>query len=107
MRIFSGIIAAALMVWACAAHTQEATAPPGQYASAQAALERGLGAFRTGKHEIAIPALSAAAAMGNSSARFVAEFYLARIYAADAGPTKDLAKAFVLYRKLADEKSHH
>ena len=41
--------------------------------------------------------------MGNSSARFVAEFYLARIYAADAGPAKDPAKAFVLYRKLADE----
>ena len=41
--------------------------------------------------------------MGDSSARFVAEFYLARIYAADAGPAKDPAKAFVLYRKLADE----
>jgi uncharacterized protein len=104
MRTFSRIIAAALIAWACAAHAQQATAPPsGQYASAQAALERGLGAFRTGKHETAITALNAAAAMGDSSARFVAEFYLARVYAADAGVAKDPAKAFVLYRKLADE----
>jgi hypothetical protein len=103
MRISSGVIAAALIAWAGAAHAQQATAPSAQHAAAQVALERGLGAFRTGKHDTAIAELSAAAAAGDSSARFIAEFYLARIYAADVGPATDHTKAFVLYRKLADE----
>jgi hypothetical protein len=103
MRISSGIIAAVLIAWAAAGHAQQATAPSGPYASAQAALERGLGAFRTGRHDTAIAELNAAAAVGDSSARFIAEFYLARIYAADASPVTDHTKAFVLYRKLADE----
>ena len=104
MRISSGVIAAALIAcWAGAAHAQQAIAPSAPYASAQVALERGLAAFRTGKHDIAIAELNAAAAVGDSSARFIAEFYLARIYAADVGPATDHTKAFVLYRKLADE----
>jgi hypothetical protein len=103
MRISSGVIAAALIAWAGAAHAQQATAPSAPYASAQVALQRGLGAFRTGKHDTAIAELNAAAAVGDSSARFIAEFYLARIYAADVGPATDHTKAFVLYRKLADE----
>jgi hypothetical protein len=97
-------MAAALIAWAGLAHAQQTTVPPSApYASAQAALDRGLGAFRTAKYDTAIAALTAAAAMGDSSTRFVAEFYLARIYAADAGPATDHTKAFVLYRKLADE----
>lgn len=108
MRISSGIIAAALMAWACAwvspgRAQQVPTVPPPPSVSAQAALERGLDAFRTGKQETAISALSSAAAMGDTSVRFFAEFYLARIYAADTGPITDHTKAFVLYRKLADE----
>jgi TPR repeat protein len=97
-------MAAAMIAWAGVGHAQQAAAPPSaQYASAQAALERGLAAFRTGKHEIAISALTTAAATGDPSGRFVSEFYLARIYAASAGPATDHTKAFVLYRKLADE----
>jgi TPR repeat protein len=106
MRIFSGIIAAALIAWAGATQAQQPapTVPPSApSASAQAALERGLGAFRAGKQETAISALSSAAAMGDPSIRFFAEFYLARVYAADTGPVTDHTKAFVLYRKLADE----
>jgi hypothetical protein len=104
MRIFSGIIAAALIAWVGAAGAQQATVqPPAPSAAAQEALERGLDAFRAGKQEAAISALSSAGAMGDSSIRFFAEFYLARIYAADAGEIADHAKAFVLYRKLADE----
>jgi uncharacterized protein len=105
MRISSGIIAAALIACAGIAHAQQATTVPPSASSAlaQAALERGLGAFRTGKQEAAISALGSAAAMGDSSIRFFAEFYLARIYAADAGHVTDHTKAFVLYRKLADE----
>ena len=65
MRIFSGVIAAALIAWAGAAHAQQATVPSAPYASAQMALERGLGAFRTGKHDTAIAELSAAAAVNS------------------------------------------
>jgi TPR repeat protein len=104
MRTFSGIIAAALIAWTGAVHAQQATPPPSaQDTPAQVALERGLGAFRTGQHDTAIAELSAAAAAGDPSVRFFAEFYLARIYAADAGPASDHTKAFVLYRKLADD----
>jgi len=106
MRIFSGIIAAAIVAWAGAAGAQQARVlPPAAATSgtAHAALERGLDAFRAGKQDAAISALGSAAAMGDASVRFFAEFYLARIYAADAGPLTDHTKAFVLYRKLADE----
>jgi exopolysaccharide production negative regulator len=102
MRISSGIIAAGLIAWAGLVHAQQSTAPAPD-AAAQAALERGLDALRTGKHDAAISALGSAAAMGDSTTGFIAEFYLARVYAADAGPATDHTKAFVLYRKLADE----
>lgn len=104
MRMFRGAVAAWLIAWAGAVHAQQAVPfPPAQYASVQAALERGLGAFRTGRHAAAISALGSAAAMGDPTARFIAEFYLARIYAEHAGPATDHTKAYVLYRKLADE----
>jgi hypothetical protein len=106
MRISKGIVAAALIAWAGSwmdlAHAQPGTAPP-PYATGQQALERGLGAYRIGQHDAALAALSSAAAQGDSSIRFMAEFYLARIYAMDTGPASDHTKAFVLYRKLADE----
>jgi hypothetical protein len=108
MRISKGIVAAALITWAGLAYAQQAIAPtapsaPGPYAPGQEALERGLGAYRVGKHDAALTALSSAAAQGDSSIRFMAEFYLARIYAMEAGPATDHTRAFVLYRKLADE----
>jgi uncharacterized protein len=105
MRISKGIVAAALIAWAGLGYAQQAIAPPAPsaYAPGQEALERGLGAYRVGKHDAALTALSSAAAQGDPSIRFMAEFYLARIYAMDAGPATDHTKAFVLYRKLADE----
>jgi hypothetical protein len=106
MRISKGIVAAALIAWAGSwqdlAHAQPGTAPP-PYAAGQQALEHGLGAYRIGDHDAALAALSSAAAQGDSSIRFMAQFYLARIYAMDTGPATDHTKAFVLYRKLADE----
>jgi TPR repeat protein len=104
MRISSGVVAAALLALAGAAAAQQpAASPPGRAVSRPAALERGLHAYQAGRQEAAISALSEAAGHGDPTARFVAEFYLARAYAESVGAAADQTKAFVLYRKLADE----
>lgn len=98
MRIFSGALAALLI-----AATGAAWAEGVKYASPQAAFEQGLGAYKSGYYEIAIPALEeAAAAKGPELNRFFAEFYLARIYSDNAGVRTDHAKAYLLFQKLAD-----
>jgi hypothetical protein len=74
-----------------------------RFASAQAALTGGLGAYQAGHRGTAISALSEAATKGDASEKFVAEFYLARIYSEDVAGGADHTKAFVLFRKLADE----
>jgi TPR repeat protein len=78
---------------------------PAREAPAQAALERGLEAYRAGAYEAAIAALKEAASKGGDPAAFFAEFYLARVYADNAGAHTDHAKAFALFRKLADENA--
>jgi TPR repeat protein len=97
MRTFRGLVAAAMIVAAGSAAAQQSTP------TAQAALQRGLTAFQAGKQEIAVRALAEAAATGDASAKFVAEFYLARIYSEAVGAAADHTKAFMLFRKLADE----
>jgi hypothetical protein len=67
------------------------------------AIDGGLRAYQAGRRDAAIAALSEAAQRGDQSERFVAEFYLARIYSENIGGGADHTKAFVLYRKLADE----
>jgi hypothetical protein len=109
MRIFSGVLggalaAATLMALAGAVAAQQpAASSPAPHGAGQAALQRGLGAYQAGRQEGAISALIEAAAKGDASARFIAEFYLARIYAEGVGPAADHTKAFVLFRKIADE----
>jgi hypothetical protein len=104
MRIFSGVVAAALLALAGAAAAQQPDAsPPGRAVSRPAALERGLDAYQAGRQDAAISALGEAAGQGDPTARFLAEFYLARLYAERVGAAADQTKAFVLYRKLADE----
>ena len=93
------VAAAAFILWTGGAAAQQAATS----ASAQAAIERGLGAYQTGSREAAIAALSEAASRGDPSVRFAAEFYLARIYAENIAAGADQTKAFVLFRKLADE----
>jgi len=77
MRISSGVLALALMVCAGAA----TASPPARDLSGQVELEQGLTAYKTGSYATALPALKAAAANGNDTAKFFAEFYMARIYA--------------------------
>ena len=98
MRTFKGVVVAALIAVAGAASAQESS-------NAQAAFERGVQAFKSGHNERAIPALTEAAANGKGNTRFYSEFYLARIYSESAGAIADHAKAFVLFRKIADENA--
>ncbi len=63
------------------------------------ALKQGVSAYQGGYYEIAIPALEHAAA----GKEFLAEYYLARIYADNSGPATDHAKAYMLFQKIADE----
>ena len=106
MRIFSAVLGgvlAALLALAGAAVAQQPAASSQPDRAGQAALERGLGAYQAGRQEGAISALIEAASKGDASARFIAEFYLARIYSEGVGPAADHTKAFVLFRKIADE----
>jgi hypothetical protein len=103
MRIFSGILVAALIA-AGGAHAASAGGGV-KYASPQAAFEQGLGAYKSGYYEIAIPALEEAAANGAELNKFFAEFYLARIYSDNATAVTDHPKAYLLFQKLADENA--
>jgi exopolysaccharide production negative regulator len=93
------VAAAVLTAWAGPTIAQRTHT----YPSAQAAIERGLSAYQAGSRDAAIAALSEAAARGDASVRFAAEFYLARIYAENIAAGAEQTKAFVLFRKLADE----
>jgi uncharacterized protein len=101
-RTYSGIAAALLFAAAASA----AMAGDGiKYPSPQVAFEQGLGAYKSGYYEIAIPALEVAAAKGADANRFFAEFYLARIYSDNGSALTDHAKAYMLFQKLADENA--
>ena len=103
MRIFSGAVLAALVIGGAATGT--AAAGGVKYTSPQAAFEQGLGAYKSGYYEIAIPALEEAAAKGAGLNQFFAQFYLARIYSDNTGAQTDHAKAYMLFQRLADENA--
>lgn len=63
------------------------------------ALKQGMSAFNGGYYEIAIPALQFAA----KDHEFLAEYYLAKIYADNSGNQTDHAKAYELFQSIADE----
>jgi TPR repeat protein len=106
MRTFSWALAAAVIAWSGVALAAGGVrAGSVKYASPQAAFEQGLGAYKSGYYEIAIPALEEAASKGPALNRFFAEFYLARIYSDNASALTDHAKAYILFQKLADENA--
>lgn len=63
------------------------------------ALRQGISAFNGGYYELAVPALEAVVESNPS----VGRFYLARIYADNEGSYTDHAKAYKIFRSLADE----
>ena len=70
-----------------------------KFKSPEEALKQGIGAYVGGYYEIAHPALEAAAA----SNLFLGQYYLARLYADNAGSHTDHAKAYILYQRISDE----
>jgi TPR repeat protein len=102
MRIFSGVLTAALIAASGMAYAGSGGV---KYASPQAAFEQGLGAYKSGYYEIAIPALEEAAAKGVELNKFFAEFYLARIYSDNASAFANHAKAYMLFQKFADNNA--
>lgn len=73
----------------------------GAYASVEAAIEHGFGAYKSGYYDMAIPPLEFAAARNE----FLAEFYLATIFARAETQYSDRARAYLLFKKIADR--HH
>lgn len=69
------------------------------FSSGKDALLQGIGAFKGGYYEQAIPALERAA----EDEEFLAFYYLARIYSDNSASNTDHAKAYSLYQKIVDE----
>lgn len=97
MRISRQAIGLALAL--LAAVPASAGAGAAQFRSADEALQQGIGAYSGGYYEMAIPALEVAAA----SNRFLARFYLARIYSDNQSAHTDHAKAYFLYQQIAND----
>jgi hypothetical protein len=79
-------------------HARQSTA----FTSTEAAFDHGMGAWRSGFVEHAIPALKYAADRGH----FYAQFYLARLYADNSTAYTDHPSAFRLHEKMAREHAH-
>ena len=96
-RISRSLVGLALVT--ALASTTALAARSATFSSPKAAFEQGMGAMRAGRLDLALPALEHAAGKGF----FLAEFYLARLFADPTGPHTDHAKAYVLYQRLADQ----
>ncbi|MGE0699857.1 MAG: hypothetical protein AB7O57_12240, partial [Hyphomicrobiaceae bacterium] len=70
-----------------------------KFVSPEAALEHGLGAYRSGFYKLAEQALTYAAERGNLLGRY----NLARLYADPSAPFTDHPKAYELYRGIVEE----
>ena len=90
---------AAGLVWSLALSSAVMAASGVTFKSSDDALRQGISAFNGGYYEIAVPALEAVAETNPA----VGRFYLARIYADNEGSYTDHAKAFRIFKALADE----
>ena len=69
------------------------------FSSPQAAFEQGLGAYRAGFYQIALPALTFAA----ERRVFLAQYHLAQLYADNQSAVTDHGKAYELYLSIVEE----
>lgn len=70
-----------------------------RFVSPQVALEQGIGAYQSGFYSIALPALTCAAESGE----FLAQYFLARLYADSNSTMTDHRRAYQLFRAIVDE----
>lgn len=104
MRIFSRPVVTQSVRAAIAAMVVVATgvfalAAEPVFRSPEDALKQGLGAYRGGYYEIAIPALQYAA----DEDSLLAKYYLAQIYSDNLGSRTDHARAFDIYQSIVDD----
>jgi len=71
------------------------------FRSPEAALKQGLGAYRGGYYEIAVPALQFAA----DEDSLLAKYYLAKVFEDNLGSRTDHVRAFRIYRSIVDDYS--
>ncbi len=101
----TSLLAIAALAATLAVAGPAAAADEVKFATPQAAFEQGLGAYKSGYFEIARPALEHAARTAEGDARFLAEYYLARLYADNAGSQTNHARAYEIYQRIADENA--
>lgn len=82
--------------------TAQAPAGDMKFASSEAALEQGLGAYKAGYYNLAVPALTFAA----NSGLFFGQYYLAQVYADNGTALTDHAKAYKLFLRIVDEHAN-
>lgn len=73
-----------------------------KFVSPQAALDQGIGAFRGGFYQHALPALQYAADKG----LLLAQYHLALLYADNASANTDHVKAYKLFRQIVDKHAN-
>lgn len=76
----------------------QAPARDTRFVSSEAALEQGLGAYKAGYYNLAVPALTFAADAG----LFFGQYYLAQIYADNGTPFSDHGRAYKLFLRIVD-----
>ncbi len=97
MRTFKLLVAGLFVsVSAAAAAAADGTVT---FRSPDDALRQGIAAYNGGYYELALPALEAASQTWPATG----QFYLARIYADNEGAYTDHAKAYRIFKKLADD----
>jgi uncharacterized protein len=100
-RVLRGAIVAAALAVATPAIAREP-----QFVSPEAAFAHGLGAYKGGYYELAVPALLHAIAEADAMSKFYASYYLARIFNDNAGTQTDHPRAYILLQRLADDNMH-
>ena len=73
-----------------------------QFASKQKAFTQGYSAFKSGRYDIAVPALKFAAKRNVMRAKF----YLAKIYSDNSGGFTDHARAYLMLRDIVSSYAH-
>ncbi len=99
MRTFNTTFALAALLAVTLIPAASAAGGGVTFRSSDDALRQGIAAFNGGYYELAMPALEAAA----ESNPALGDFYLARIFSDNEGAYTDHAKAFQIFKKLAED----
>ena len=101
MRISNHFVLSILAIALGAVVASTASIAKTRYADPKEAERNGISAYKGGYYELAIPALEYAAERN----MFLAQYFLARLYADNNSAHTDHAKAFLLFRSIAHENA--